>query len=293
MNEYMSAVGLAGLSLNDLEDIYRIVEKDPDLVQEAKYIDGNNYQDRMFELTKYITPGTGIRERGFLDRDGEFVRQEVFPFVDSQEKTTEEGITLEGLKNVPGCMARTEIPDLGCVLYTYVQNLYEVSDGREFTDQSEALYDGIAISGLSQTAMILLPMGDVNDSELSRIEGRRKKLKQELFNGNDDAYEQLTLTEMQIYTKIDKRARKDSIYGVVQSTLMPRGIEDDMFYCIGVIEDMSESEIALTGQKIYHLLLSCCGIRFEVTINKEALLGEPQIGRRFKGMVWMQSKILV
>lgn len=293
MNEYMSAVGLGGLSLNELEDIYRIVEKNPDLTQEARYLDGHSYQDRIFELTKYITRRTGIRERGFLDRDGNFVRQEVFPFVESQEKATENGITLERLKSLPGCMARTEIPQLGCVLYSYIQNLYEISDGREFTEQTDALYDGLSLSGLSYTGMILLPKGDANDKELSRMEGHRNRLKNELYNGNDDAYDQLTLTEMQIYTKIDKRARKDSIYGVVETTFMPRGIEDDMYYCIGVIEDMSEDEIGFTGQSIYHLMLSCCGIRFEVTIGKDSLLGEPEIGRRFKGMVWMQSKILV
>ena len=33
------------------------------------------------------------------------------------------------------------------------------------------------------------------------------------------------------------------------------------------------------------------GLVYDVCINKEDLLGEPQIGRRFKGNIWMQGCI--
>lgn len=291
MNKYMSAAGLAGLDQNDYEDLYRIVEKDPDLYIEASYIEGKEYDERLIELTKYIAPNIGITLRGFLDRDDQFIRQLAFPVIKINEPVSKKYKRISPLKNEPAALTRSDFPTLGCSLYSYVQNLYEVSDGEELSSLTNATWKGIGISALSSAGMILLPMGKSENKELRAIEGKRNRLKKEIFNGNDDAYEQLTLTEMQIYTTIDKRVKKNGIYGVISTTLMPRGVEEDMYYCIGQIEEISSSKIPLTEQIVYHFLLSCCGIRFCVSINKDTLIGEPEVGRRFKGIVWMQSRI--
>ena len=37
--------------------------------------------------------------------------------------------------------------------------------------------------------------------------------------------------------------------------------------------------------------IECNDIVFCVTINKDDLLGEPIVGRRFKGSIWMQGTV--
>ena len=39
------------------------------------------------------------------------------------------------------------------------------------------------------------------------------------------------------------------------------------------------------------MTLNCNDLIFEMCINQEDLYGEPAVGRRFKGMIWMQGYI--
>ncbi|WP_368076768.1 DUF3881 family protein [Eubacterium sp. AF15-50] len=47
----------------------------------------------------------------------------------------------------------------------------------------------------------------------------------------------------------------------------------------------------MTGDKICLLTLDCNDLIYDVCINEKDLLGEPAIGRRFKGVIWMQGKV--
>lgn len=47
----------------------------------------------------------------------------------------------------------------------------------------------------------------------------------------------------------------------------------------------------ITNEKIYCIKVSCNDIIFSVCINKNDLIGEPMVGRRFKGNIWMQGSI--
>ena len=291
MNDFYSGVGLWNYDLNSLEDIFQETELHPDTEIEARDDAGAN-TDKKIEITRYLKDNLAIRERGFVYRDGSFVRQEVFPIIESDRKATSDDVELIELKNCRGSLARVDQEQLGCTLFAYVQNLYEVTDGENLTDESRILYNGISLTGLSDSGMILLPKGEQKDEELEKIEGRRRKIKKDVFSGNDNAYEELTLTEMEIYSKIDKWVKNNGVYGVIQNTFMPKSVEEDVYFVIGTIEDCRETKI-FNGQLVYQLDLSCCGLNFIIAINRSCLLGEPKEGRRFKGRVWMQSKILI
>ena len=47
----------------------------------------------------------------------------------------------------------------------------------------------------------------------------------------------------------------------------------------------------LTGENVWVLDICCNEMNFGVCINQKDLVGEPQVGRRFKGIVWMQGSI--
>ena len=72
---------------------------------------------------------------------------------------------------------------------------------------------------------------------------------------------------------------------------MPYGIECDQYSVIGEIKDVHVMLNRITQEKIYNLSIECNDIMFNVGINKKDLLGEPKIGRRFKGQLWMMGKL--
>ena len=46
-----------------------------------------------------------------------------------------------------------------------------------------------------------------------------------------------------------------------------------------------------TGEEIYILSLNVNEMKFDACIPKANLIGEPAIGRRFKGNIWLQGMI--
>ena len=68
-------------------------------------------------------------------------------------------------------------------------------------------------------------------------------------------------------------------------------IRDNQYSIMGEILDISLRRNRITREEIYVLHLCCNDLEFDVCINKEDLYGEPQIGRRFKGVIWMQGYI--
>ena len=83
----------------------------------------------------------------------------------------------------------------------------------------------------------------------------------------------------------------EDIYSISATCFMPCGVECDQYSVIGNITDMELAKNRLTGEEVYRLKLDCNDLTFTVAINKQDLLGEPQIGRRFKGQVWMQGTV--
>ncbi|MGX8687420.1 MAG: DUF3881 family protein [bacterium] len=44
-------------------------------------------------------------------------------------------------------------------------------------------------------------------------------------------------------------------------------------------------------EKVYVMTIDCNRMHFSLCINEKDLYGEPQVGRRFRGIVWMQGEI--
>ena len=109
--------------------------------------------------------------------------------------------------------------------------------------------------------------------------------------GDEDAIESLTLEDMDIYSTISKKILTEDVFSLVDTYFMPYGVECDQYSVLGEITEISLRKNRITHEEIYVLRLSCNDLEFDVCINKNDLYGEPQIGRRFKGVIWMQGYI--
>lgn len=72
---------------------------------------------------------------------------------------------------------------------------------------------------------------------------------------------------------------------------MPYGIECDQYNVMGEITECVQTTNSRTGERLYQLSLLCNDIAFDVCINEKDLMGVPEVGRRFKGVIWLQGKI--
>ena len=96
---------------------------------------------------------------------------------------------------------------------------------------------------------------------------------------------------MDTYTTISRRIQQEDVFSLVDTYFMPYGVECDQYSILAEIVDCNLVKNKMTGEEIYQMTLNCNDLIFEMCINQEDLYGEPAVGRRFKGMIWMQGYI--
>ena len=108
---------------------------------------------------------------------------------------------------------------------------------------------------------------------------------------DSQAMEALALKDMDIYANISRKILKEDIYSLVDTFFMPYGVECDQFAILAEILECELVKNRLTEEEIYKMTVLCNDMIFDLCINKQDLLGEPEVGRRFKGSIWVQGYI--
>ena len=88
-----------------------------------------------------------------------------------------------------------------------------------------------------------------------------------------------------------KLPRHEDVFSLVDTYCMPYGVECDQYSILGEIQECNLVTNSLTGEEVYLMSVYCNELTFDVCINKLDLYGEPEIGRRFKGIIWLQGFI--
>ena len=109
------------------------------------------------------------------------------------------------------------------------------------------------------------------------------------WNGDEKALEDLTIDDMNLAQEVGERSAHEDIYTIVHTSFMPFGLESDQYSIVGIIEEYKLVKNHLTDEEMYRMIINCNEMRFTVMINRLDLLGAPDVGRRFKGEIWLQG----
>ena len=83
----------------------------------------------------------------------------------------------------------------------------------------------------------------------------------------------------------------EDVLSIVDSYFMPYGMECDQYQILGTILFFTKVSNNMTKESLYQMTIECNGLTFDICINEKDLLGEPDVGRRFKGNIWLQGNI--
>ena len=89
---------------------------------------------------------------------------------------------------------------------------------------------------------------------------------------------------------VDNDIFKD-LLSFVDTILMPNGPEREGYVLTGEIIDYRLEENVITKELIYILTIRANKITMDVAVNKGDILGEPRIGRRFRGSIMLQGYV--
>lgn len=289
MNGYFSSIGFKGFSKEEFDNyLYDEALKDPDVVTKAIDLDGNE----ITELRKEVAGGMGICMRGYFRKDDQFVLDYYFPY--REASNTSNGIPTNVIPQTDreGFFGLCDDVRIGVDLIYFIQDMMPIlmSDQRGL---DEVFFGGSSFMALSKSGKILLPMMKKAGTEQKKIEyvQKRSKLVAAAKNGDERAYEELTVNDMDLYNSLSKRLSNESLYEIVDTSFMPSGIESDKYSVIGEILNVRKFMNKRTRQFIYDMTLQSDSMIYGVCINEKDLLGEPEVGRRFKGEVWLQGKV--
>ena len=286
MHKFLCSVGFG--KYQKKKEIARLLDELEKSVAERKRIQVEP-DSNLCEIRAEVAQGMGIVMVGETDEDGVFRREYYYPYLTAEDVSSEVECSIQRhaeKETYAGLLDETRV---GISLIFYLDNGFEYLE-RKLDNVSQKV-KAVKLTGLSEEGKILLPLHKTRKQiEKAKVAAKdRTSLLEAARNGDEDAMETLTIEDIDMYSQISRRVMKEDIYSIVDSSFMPSGIECDHYTVIGEIIRVEEKVNRISSEVVYDLTLSCNDMVFHVGIAKRNLLGEPVIGRRFKGQIWMKG----
>ncbi|MBR3635948.1 MAG: DUF3881 family protein [Lachnospiraceae bacterium] len=289
MHKYLAAIGFS--QIKNRKDFNKLVMMCINDSTERSYT--SNTDDTMLAiLSKEFAPGVGLTVCGEYDDSNTFTYEYSYPYLRGTGITTSEDITIERHADKESYAGVCDDINMGITLIFYLQNIIPYIRAKN-TDNLPVKGTTLTLSALSICGNIMMPIK--KDKRVMERADRKKNSRYQLMqaarNGDEDAIESLTLDDMDMYSTLTKRIQKEDVYTIVDTYFMPYGVECDQYSILAEILECEKISNTITNEELYRMKLLCNELTFDLCINEKDLYGEPAVGRRFKGIIWLQGYI--
>ncbi len=289
MHKFLRAVGFS--SVTKRKDYELLIQK---VVSEAtsRAYTSRDDENMLAEFTKEFAPGIGITVCGEYNENNQFYFDYAYPYIHGDVVSTNEDVSIERHSDKESYAGICEESKVGVTLIFFMQNIVSYLRMKN-SGLLPVKGTSVTLTALSTEGTIMMPLLK-RESDLRRAKkagSNRARLMEAARNGDQEAIQSLTLDDMDQYTAIAKRIHTEDIFSIVDTCFMPYGVECDHYSIIGEIVQLETIENKMTGEEVYRMQIMCNEIPFDLCINKLDLYGEPEIGRRFKGIIWLQGNV--
>lgn len=289
MHKYLRAIGFSKLkNRRQVNELISVAVRNAD---ERLYTSLD--QDTMLaEYNLFCGENMGICVRGEYDESNQFLMDYYIPFFKGSQISSYADISIERHAEKESYAGICDDIKVGVSLIFYLQNIIGYLK-RKHADQLPIMGTSLTLAALSTQGTIIMPILK-NEQDVRRtrkISNNRNRLIAQARKGDEDAIENLTLDDMDTYTNIAKMIVKEDVLSLVDTYFMPYGVECDQYAILGEIMDVSKVKNPMTKEEIWQMTVNCNDLFMDVCINCQDLYGEPAVGRRFKGSIWLQGTI--
>ena len=288
-HKFLRSIGFSGVhTRKDIKKILKLAVISPTEKQYVTLPDDSI----AVEYRKDFSDSFGIAVCGEFSEEADFDYEFYYPYVRGQYVSTTTEIELERLAENETFAGVFDDTRVGISIIFRLLNRLDYLKIL-MRDDIHSVREPVTLSGLADSGTILLP---IKKDKRQIIQGKkdtieRNRLIADARAGDETAMETLTLKDIDMYSNISRKIMTDDVYTLVDTYVMPFGLECDMYSIMGEILGVKKEDNNLTGEEIYDLTLNCNDLVFDVCVNKADLIGEPMLGRRFKGNIWLTGKI--
>ncbi len=289
MHKFLRAVGFS--KIKERKELTALITNSIQLATRRSYV--TTVEDGIVAVfERDFADDIGLAVCGEFDDDDKFIYEYYYPYLIPSGISTEEDLNVERHAATVSYAGVCNEPRIGVTLIYYLQNMIPYI---KYENEAKFPIRGttLSLSALSTKGQILMPIAKTEEEKevAKKKTNYRNKLINNARKGDETAIESLTLDDMDLYTSISKKIRKQDVYSLVDSYFMPYGVECDHYSVLGEIMDCKRVINNLTSEAVHIMRINCNDLEFDVCINEVDLLGEPAVGRRFKGNIWMQGFI--
>lgn len=297
MHKYMRSIGFS--KLTDRKELQKLLTDVVIEGTERSYT--SNGEDNLLaefgrDFTEVIEGSTGdsigIAVCGEFDNEDKFTYEYYFPYLKGNMISSEEDVSVERHAAQESYAGVCDDVRIGVSLIFYLQNMIPYVKAQN-SGILPIRGTTLTLTALSVKGTIMMPIikSEKDLIKNKKVTTNRTQLLNAARKGDEEAIESLTLDDMDTYTIISKKIQKEDVFSLVDTCFMPYGVECDQYSILAEILECNLIRNKLTKEEIYLMTLSCNDMIFDLCINKNDLYGEPAVGRRFKGIIWMQGYI--
>ena len=295
MNRYLEAIGFKNIRSREQVEI---LSKEVILHYDQRWVYVNEQGAVVGTFVKEFGQDLGIVVTGEFDREENFHPSSTTPYLHSDIISSTSFIEIEKRRageEYAGCLDDFHF---GSAVVFHLINAGEYVCGlqksRSNKKKTPALYPGnVCLSALSIGGRIILPVLK-NEFEAEEIVQRTEKharLSEKARKGDEDALDELADFEYDAMEEVQKRIHQEDLFTIVDTSLIPSGMEADQYRVVGTILDCETVENSKTKEAVWIMNIKVCGIPMRLAIHENSLLGYPKPGRRFRGNVWLAGEV--
>ncbi len=289
MHKYLQSIGFKQLSNRKQEEI--LIKSIIDKPFRKRIVSASAVDDTMLaELSREYAPGVGIKVYGQYNNEDEFEMDHYFPYVDGRCISLDEECVFQKRMDSTALSGLAEDSRVGVSLIFYMNNSIDCLENGEIVNDMSI--KKVALSALSTEGAIIMPtVNSMNVlANLEKEPAPARIVKEEKEDGeNTPPNIEFALNDMELTFAVNKRAQTEDLFSVVETTIIPYGMEAEVYKIIGIIAELEKFRNNILNENVYLMKLVVNDIVMDLCINENDLNGEPAVGRRFIGIVWLQG----
>ena len=289
MHQYLKSIGFD--DIRDKEQLIQILKDVEESYTGHQLIQQDEKTD-LCEYEKEYGERIGIAIYGDMDMNEIFSHRYYLPFFKGTGVTSYADVSVERRMDREAYIGICEDTKVGINLVFSLQNMMEYLKEKKLGGKTIS-YSSVTLAGLSEGGTILLPVLKSREQEKEQQEEvhNRMMLLSAAKTGDPQAIESLTLDDIDTYSRVSRRLISEDVFTIVDTYMMPCGVECDRYSILGEIRECRMIQNDITRARIWIMKLDVNGLLFDVCVLARNLMGEPAVGRRYKGNIWLQGRI--